>query len=267
MQNAMQQIAGMLSAGRQRPNSANQLIVDSIIGPQQGYDERRLPAVSPDPPEMVDEMLGAEMEALRDYQSAPVKEPAPVYKQEQTEDPPPSMDALAAQAETVGIDPEALRGLDLNATEARNFGYLLRMMEAENIMRELRSSDSIGNRMLQWLPGEDIERLFLDPDFIRYMNAQNSFAETALRSATGATINESEIPTTQRIYFPRPGDDDEVVADLQRQREALMMSLLAGSGPAGQFVPPFGEPVVPRTATGGATHRFNPETGQIEEIR
>lgn len=182
------------------------------------------------------------------------------------EGPPPTMDEIAQMAQSVGIPQEALRGLDLNATEARNAGYLLRMMEAENTIRELQDSNRFGQRLLEFLPN-DLEALTMDPDYRRYMLARENFNEAALRSATGATINNSEMPTQRRNYFPSPYDDDETRAFLERQRQALLMALQASSGGLGALVPQFGQPVVPRQSEGAATHRFNLATGQIEAIQ
>jgi hypothetical protein len=162
------------------------------------------------------------------------------------EDSPPSVDQLAQMGQRVGIDPQTLQGLDLNATESRNFGYLLRMMEAENEIRRLQDSNTLGQRMLELLPGQDIEALFMDPEYRRYMLARENFNEAALRAATGATINQQEMPMQRRNYFPLPTDDAETRALLERQRQALMMALTAGSGAAAQVIPNYGEPVVPK---------------------
>lgn len=183
------------------------------------------------------------------------------------EGPPPTADELAQMGESVGIDTEALRGLDLNATEARNFGYLLRMMEAENTIRELQDSNTLGQRLLEMLPGQDLESFFMDPDYRRYLLARENYNEAALRAATGATINDQEMPMQRRNYFPLPNDDQETRDLLQRQRQALMMAIMAASGPGGQLVPEFGQPVVPRETQGVATMRFNPATGQLEPIQ
>lgn len=162
------------------------------------------------------------------------------------EGPPPSAEQLVDMGRRVGIDPEALRGLDLNATEARSFGYLLRMMEAENTIREVSNSNTFLQRMLELLPGQDLETIFMDPDYRRYIVARENFNEAALRAATGATINQSEMPTQRRNYFPLPHDDDATRELMRRQREALLMSLTAASGPAAAIIPAYGQPVVPR---------------------
>lgn len=170
----------------------------------------------------------------------------PVLPQENDE-PAPTATELAQMGERVGIDPNALGVLDLNATQARNLGYLLRMMEAENTIRELGASDTWMQRALELIPGQAIESLFMDPDYRRYLLARENFSEAALREATGATINNAEIPAQRRNYFPLPSDDEETREVLRRQREARMMALMAGIGPAAEVIPPFGDAVVPRT--------------------
>jgi len=183
------------------------------------------------------------------------------------EDPPPTTDELVELGVNVGIESNALRGLDLNATESRNFGYLLRMMDAEATIRDLEGSNTWMQRILEYLPGQDLESVFMDPEYRRYMLARENFNEPALRAATGATINDQEMPRQRQNYFPLPNDDAETRDFLQRQRQALMMALMAASGPGSALVPEFGQPVVPRQARGQATMRFNPETGQLEPIQ
>lgn len=160
-------------------------------------------------------------------------------------EPAPSPQELQEIGQRVGIDPEALQGLELNATEAKNFGYLLRMMEAEKVIRELEGSNTWGQRALELLPGRDLESMFQSPEYRRYLLARENFNEAALRSATGATINQQEMPMQRQNYFPTPSDDEETKELLRRQRQALMMSLTAGSGPAAAVIPEYGQAVVP----------------------
>lgn len=162
------------------------------------------------------------------------------------EGPPPTIDQLVQMGQAAGIDPEALKGLDLNSTQARNFGYLLRMMEAESTVRGLSESNTMGQKLLEALPGQQIESFFMDPEYRRYRLARENFNEAALRAATGATINQQEMPIQRQNYFPLPTDDEETRAFLQRQRQALMMALAAGSGPGASVIPEFGNPVVRR---------------------
>lgn len=200
-----------------------------------------------------DPLMDREMELLKEsrFDDSRAYQVADASGAFSLDEPAPSVDQLAEMGGRVGIDPKTLRGLDLNATEARNFGYLLRMMEAENEIRRLQGSNTLGQRMLELLPGQDIEALFMDPEYRRYMLARENFNEAALRAATGATINQQEMPMQRRNYFPLPTDDAETRALLERQRQALMMALTAGSGAAASVIPDYGEAVVPQQSGQG----------------
>lgn len=163
--------------------------------------------------------------------------------------PPEELAQLAAQA---GFDANALNGLDLNSTEAKNLGWTLRMMQAESILRQHEDQGTkMWPKMLEWLPGEALENkiygsgaLGTDPDYQKYVQAREGFANAALRADTGAQINESEIPRMVKEFMPLPGDGPEQLAQKRAQREAFMMATRAGSGPAAAFLPDFGTPVV-----------------------
>lgn len=164
----------------------------------------------------------------------------------------PSPEELAKLAEGAGFDPNSLVGLDLNATEAKNLGLALRMMQAESTMRPLEHlGTKFKERALEWLPGEVLENkiygsgaLGTDPRYQQYRNARDSFANAALRADTGATINESELPEIIRESMPLPGDTDETVALKQRTREARIRALIAGTGPAAELLPQPGQPII-----------------------
>lgn len=196
-------------------------------------------------PELVDLPEGANVKPLNSFVPGAEYQVAQANTANDAEEETFSEEELAQMATSAGIDPEQLKGLGLNSTEAKNFGYLLRMMEAETTIRGLADSNTIGQRMLEMIPGQDIESFFMDPEYRQYMLARDNFNEAALRAATGATINASEMPTQRRNYFPLPNDDDDTRALLQRQRQALMMALAAGSGKGANIIPDFGQPVVP----------------------
>lgn len=164
----------------------------------------------------------------------------------------PSPEDLAALAQGAGFDPNSLIGLDLNATEAKNLGLTLRMMQAESTLRPLQDLGTrFKERALEWLPGETLENMayaseFLgsDPRYQQYRNARDSFANAALRADTGATINESELPEIIRESMPLPGDTAETLAQKQRIREARIRALIAGSGEAAAMLPQPGQPII-----------------------
>jgi hypothetical protein len=65
----------------------------------------------------------------------------------------------------------------------------------------------------------------------RYVQASSSFAEAALRAATGAGINESEARQKVAELTPQLGDKPEVV---QQKQEAMKMYIQAVEARAGR---------------------------------
>jgi hypothetical protein len=178
---------------------------------------------------------------------------AQIRGQQGGDDLPPTPDELAELGKGF-FDPETLRGLELNATEARNLGLAIRMMQAE---AELRPREQLGTkfreRALEWLPGEVLENkiygsgaLGTNPEYQQYRTARDSFANAALRADTGATINESELPEIIRESMPLPGDTPETIDQKRRIREGRIRALMAGTGEqASAMLPPPGQPVIP----------------------
>lgn len=163
-----------------------------------------------------------------------------------------SPEEITALAKAAGFDPESLRGMELNTTEARNLGLALRMMQAEST---LRPNEQLGTkfkeRALEWLPGQTMENAIYgsgmfgtDPKYQEYMNARDSFANAALRADTGATINESELPAIIQESMPLPGDTPETIALKRRTREARIRAMIAGTGAASAVLPQPGQPII-----------------------
>lgn len=178
--------------------------------------------------------------------------PGPGVKVAQAGGDAPTESELADLAASAGFDPNSLIGLDLNTTEARNLGLTLRMMQAEAALRPRQDlGTKFKERALEWLPGEMLENkiygsgaLGTDPEYQRYRNARDSFANAALRADTGATINESELPEIIRESMPLPGDTPETLAQKQMVREARIRALAAGTGEAAALLPQPGEPII-----------------------
>lgn len=60
--------------------------------------------------------------------------------------------------------------------------------------------------------------------------AQDSWIESFLRDASGAAIPDSERDSYRRIFFPAPGDTDQVVKNKKQLREQKMQNALLASG-------------------------------------
>jgi hypothetical protein len=259
-------MAAPFAAGQEMPPSPGMMPLD-VNGPG-GFVNSPMP-VQPDVPSRGEQravgnpadpaMMDAEMGALREYQSAPQKGLGPqgarLNKQAQSEAP-----TLA--------DRDTVAALGLNSGETRATGWAARMLQAESVLAQLEGQGTRrGQHMLSWLPGEMIENSLYDDEYRQYRQAAEAFINSALRADTGAQINNDEADRMMRELLPAPGDDDQTVAQKRASRHAFIMSMLTGASDAAPLLPEIGQPVVPIEGGGGATHRFNPETGQIEAIQ
>lgn len=100
----------------------------------------------------------------------------------------------------------------------------------------------------------------------KYRQAQRQFTESHLRPESGAAISPSEYENDARTYFAQPGDTPSTLAQKRAARAVILEGLRSEAGSA--YEQKYGK----QPQTGGAdqkraTHRFNPQTGQIEVIR
>ena len=81
-------------------------------------------------------------------------------------------------------------------------------------------------------PGEEVRNRSMSPQRQRYAQAASSFAEAALRAATGAGINAFEAQQKIRELTPQRGDSDEVVKQKRAAQGQYIESLRARAGRA-----------------------------------
>lgn len=171
---------------------------------------------------------------------------AEVPGQQGEDDLAPTPDEIAQLAPDI-FNPEILADLGLNVSESKNLGYALRMLQAEETLRTLEKQGTrMWPRTLEWLPGESIENQLFSPEYRQYVRAREAFANAALRADTGAQINESEVPRIIKETMPLPGDDEATLADRRAGREAFIRGIMAGTGPAAQYLPNPGDPLIKR---------------------
>ena len=146
-----------------------------------------------------------------------------------------------------------------SAANLRTFSFYMR---AKDSVDTLDSIESDVQKLGLW----NQTRMAFAPNFLQtqlgqiYEQAQRQFTEARLRKDSGAAIPEHEYDNDRRTYFVRPGDSNETLERKRAARANLLKSLQNESGRA--YTQSFG-----LSDAAEATHRFNPATGQIEEIK
>lgn len=153
---------------------------------------------------------------------------------------------LSQQAEARASE-QAERG---GVEQGKAASFLRRAINAETNFRGL------GDVQPRSLPGQavkeslpNVSNLISDSDRQRADQAEREFIAAILRYDSGAAIPDSEFVSTGQIYFPRPGDTPEQLAQKAQSRRVAIEGLLSASGPEGQRIglPDF-EAMSPRKA-------------------
>lgn len=108
------------------------------------------------------------------------------------------------------------------------------------------------------------------PEFQAAKQAGDEFLQAILRKDTGAAITKQEQDLYGKTYLPQPGDSEEQILQKRQSRRRALEALKAGMSADAilaqeQALERSGD--TPQPPAGAATHRFNPETGEIEEIK
>lgn len=156
---------------------------------------------------------------------------------------------LAIEAENLRLRQEADRraadAADRAAREAERGGveqgkatsFLKRAINAEQSFRGL------GEVQPRSIPGQAVKEAFPNVANViagserqRADQAEREFIAAILRYDSGAAIPPEEFVSNGQIYFPRPGDTDEVLAQKAQSRKVAIEGLLAASGPLGEKI-------------------------------
>lgn len=107
-------------------------------------------------------------------------------------------------------------------------------------------------------------RMFQDADYQVAKRAADEFLAAILRKDTGAAITNEEFKLYGPMYLPMPGDKPELLEAKAKARQEALTAIEMGLGTAAPLADITRQELSPKT--GGATHRFNPDTRKIEEI-
>lgn len=124
-------------------------------------------------------------------------------------------------------EPEWMAGL---------FGH--RMNDADTALKDIYSNDKLLARATNWSSiGNKLRPDFTkDTEQLRIENAERNFITAVLRKESGASISEGEYAEAEKLYFPRPGDKPDNIAQKNAARaRAIEGFRLASGGAWGRF--------------------------------
>ena len=187
---------------------------------------------------------------------------------------------LGLEGARLGIEQQKLAlemgGAKLNDEQGKAVGFGTRAKEASAILNKLETEgvkdigkirSTVGSVVgMTPLIGEKLEQNVISgsnilPSYLGGPNeqqqatlqARRNFATAVLRKESGASISPSEFADVERIYFPAPGDDSNIVKQKQRARDLAIQSLEVQAGPGSRFIKEF----KPQTDFGGAKKVVN----------
>lgn len=157
-----------------------------------------------------------------------------------------------------------LSGLKLNEQQGQAVGFGTRAKEASEILKNLENKGvkdvgvtrtAIASTLgMTPLIGDKLEQNAMtalnataSKDQQATLQARKNFATAILRKESGASISPTEFADVDRIYFPQPGDSQDLLAQKQRARDLAIQSLEVQAGPGARFIREF----KPQTDFGG----------------
>lgn len=155
--------------------------------------------------------------------------------------------------------PAAAAAVKPTEDQAKTAGLLMQASTAyQNMIDDLKSDPSAADpglvsSTLKATLGETAANAWRSPPQQQYLQAASSFAEAALRAATGAGMNEAEADQKIREITPQLGDSDELIAQKMRGIQMYLESLRLRAGPAAANIPSLTEtPTTVLPTAGGA---------------
>lgn len=144
-------------------------------------------------------------------------------------------DERAARAEQRQIQAQAVTGKPPTEDERKAAGWYQQAIYALGNMRAaLRADPNAATPGLveAYVPGQELKTRSMSPARQRYAQASSSFAEAALRAATGAGINEFEAKQKIAELTPQRGESDAVIQQKIGALEMYVRSLRSRAGRA-----------------------------------
>jgi len=117
----------------------------------------------------------------------------------------------------------------MSGTQAQAVGFGKRLEQAEQVFSDLRNEGYNRAEISSGL-GSMLPNIMQSEEAQRQAQAERNFVNAVLRRESGAAIAESEFESAEKQYFPRAGDEPEVIAQKRRNRQQALESLKAEAG-------------------------------------
>lgn len=109
-------------------------------------------------------------------------------------------------------------------------GFAGRLAAADKILSESPFVPTVKNQLKAQLP---YSSMFISSEQQKIEQAKRNFITAQLRRESGASISSGEFDTAEKMYFPQPGDSEEVIQQkAETRRQAIeAMEISAGKKP------------------------------------
>lgn len=121
-------------------------------------------------------------------------------------------------------------GGKFNEGEGKAAGFTDRMLQSEAILSGTSETDaadvrgtSLTDRGLNGLPV--VGNYLVSKEFQQYDQAKRDFINAQLRRESGAAISPTEFESADKQYFPRPGDDPDLIAQKRANRKTAIEAM------------------------------------------
>jgi hypothetical protein len=157
--------------------------------------------------------------------------------------------------------------------EAKEYQYKAnlfagRTLDSDKILNSLESKITGMNAAVfanqSGLENTTIGNAFVSSDIQQWRQAERNFLNAVLRRESGAVISPSEFAEGAKQYFPRPGDDAEVLRNKSANRQRQIQGLESEAGPAYTPIIDVTETVRMKSADGSL---YDVPKGQIDRFK
>jgi len=122
-------------------------------------------------------------------------------------------------------------GGKLTEGEGKSTGFFGRMLASNDVINKFEQEGlNLGQTLAGGVPL--VGNFMVSENYQQLKNAQEDFLKAILRKESGATITDEEMASYGPIYFPQPGDSQQVIEQKRRNRERQVeaMKFTAGKG-------------------------------------
>lgn len=110
----------------------------------------------------------------------------------------------------------------LTEAQSKDVAYATRTEEANvyinNLEQDMAKYGAVAYQVAVTAEGTTLGNSFVDDKIRQARQAERNFGTAVLRRESGAAISPSEFATMEKQYFPRPGDDEQTLAQKAQNR-------------------------------------------------